>query len=101
MPITHKMLSMQLKELERDGIINRVEYAQVPPKVEYSLTLKGENLFPILIYYSLVESAKMNNLDIHNYLEYILTQIQDEGKSVNYNKLLPYAPELPDGLRIR
>lgn len=47
MPVTHKMLSMQLKELERDGIINRVEYAQVPPKVEYSLTSKGKSLFPI------------------------------------------------------
>lgn len=46
--ITHKMLSTQLKELENEGIINRKEYPQVPPKVEYSLTSKGESLIPIL-----------------------------------------------------
>ncbi|NIZ40365.1 helix-turn-helix domain-containing protein [Entomospira entomophila] len=39
--ITHKMLSSQLKELEKDGIIYRQEYPQIPPKVEYSLTDKG------------------------------------------------------------
>lgn len=42
--ITHKMLSAQLKELEQDGIINRQEYPQIPPKVEYSLTPKGKSL---------------------------------------------------------
>lgn len=42
--ITHKMLSAQLKELEQDGIINRKEYPQIPPKVEYSLTPKGKSL---------------------------------------------------------
>ena len=46
-PITHKMLSMQLKELERDGIIIRTEYPQVPPKVEYSISEKGKSLMPI------------------------------------------------------
>jgi len=46
--ITHKMLSMQLKELESDGIILRKEYPQIPPKVEYSLTQKGATLLPIL-----------------------------------------------------
>jgi len=46
--ITHKMLSQQLRELERDGLIKRTVYAQVPPKVEYSLTELGESLIPIL-----------------------------------------------------
>ncbi len=46
--ITHKMLSTQLKELEQEGIISRKEYPQVPPKVEYSLTVKGESLIPIV-----------------------------------------------------
>jgi DNA-binding HxlR family transcriptional regulator len=46
--ITHKMLSMQLKELESDGIVLRNEYPQIPPKVEYSLTQKGATLLPIL-----------------------------------------------------
>ncbi|WAA09144.1 winged helix-turn-helix transcriptional regulator [Fervidibacillus albus] len=46
--ITHKMLSQQLKELEKDGIIHRKQYNQIPPKVEYSLTEKGYTLMPIL-----------------------------------------------------
>ena len=46
-PITHKMLSMQLKELERDGIIIRTEYPQVPPKVEYAISPKGKALMPV------------------------------------------------------
>lgn len=45
-PITHKMLSSQLKELERDGLVERREYPQVPPKVEYTLTEKGQALRP-------------------------------------------------------
>lgn len=47
-PITHKMLSTQLKELEHDGMIIRKEYPQVPPKVEYSLSPKGLTFLPIL-----------------------------------------------------
>lgn len=47
-PITHKMLSTQLKELEEDGIIIRKEYPQVPPKVEYSLSEKGISFIPII-----------------------------------------------------
>jgi DNA-binding HxlR family transcriptional regulator len=46
--ITHKTLSSQLKELESDGLINRKEYQQIPPKVEYSLTEKGKTLIPVL-----------------------------------------------------
>lgn len=46
--VTHKMLSNQLKELERDGLLIRKEYPQVPPKVEYSLSDKGKSLMPIL-----------------------------------------------------
>ena len=46
--ITHKMLSNQLKELERDGLLIRNEYPQVPPKVEYSLSELGISLMPVL-----------------------------------------------------
>ncbi len=45
---TQKMLTQQLRELEADGLINRKVYAQVPPKVEYSLTPFGESLLPII-----------------------------------------------------
>lgn len=46
--VTHKMLSNQLKELEKDNLVIRKEYPQVPPKVEYSLSEKGKSLMPIL-----------------------------------------------------
>ncbi|MBC2581677.1 helix-turn-helix domain-containing protein [Clostridium sp. DJ247] len=46
--IAHKTLSQQLKELEQNDIINRKQYNQMPPKVEYSLTKKGKTLIPIL-----------------------------------------------------
>ena len=46
--ITHKMLSNQLKELEKAGLILRKEYPQIPPKVEYSLSEKGLSLVPIM-----------------------------------------------------
>lgn len=46
--ITQKMLTQQLRELETDGIVNRKVYAQVPPKVEYSLTKLGKSFLPIL-----------------------------------------------------
>ena len=46
--ITQKMLTQQLRELERDGLIDRQVYPQVPPKVEYSLSTHGETLVPVL-----------------------------------------------------
>ncbi len=46
--ISHKTLSNALKELEKDKLILRNEYPQIPPKVEYSLTDKGRSLMQIL-----------------------------------------------------
>ncbi|EPZ52687.1 MULTISPECIES: winged helix-turn-helix transcriptional regulator [Alicyclobacillus] len=46
--ITQKMLTQQLRELEQDGVINRISYNQVPPKVEYELTEYGWSLKGIL-----------------------------------------------------
>lgn len=47
--ITQATLTRQLRELEEDGFISRRIYPQVPPKVEYSLTEKGESFVPILL----------------------------------------------------
>lgn len=46
---TDKMLAQQLRELERDGLINRKVYPVIPPKTEYSLTEFGKTLAPILV----------------------------------------------------
>ncbi|WP_404452115.1 helix-turn-helix transcriptional regulator [Virgibacillus necropolis] len=46
--ITQKMLTKQLRELEKEDIIQRVVYPQVPPKVEYSISEYGRSLEPIL-----------------------------------------------------
>ncbi|HCA41670.1 MAG TPA: transcriptional regulator [Bacteroidetes bacterium] len=46
--VTHKMLSQQLKELERDGLINKKIFASVPPRVEYSLTKRGKSVIPLI-----------------------------------------------------
>ncbi|OHD53981.1 MAG: HxlR family transcriptional regulator [Spirochaetes bacterium GWF1_51_8] len=45
--ITQKMLTQQLRELEADGIVARRVYAEVPPKVEYSITELGKKLEPV------------------------------------------------------
>lgn len=45
---TQRMLTLQLRELEKDGIIHREVYPEIPPKVEYSLTNFGETLKPII-----------------------------------------------------
>lgn len=47
--ITKKMLTTQLRELEYHDIINRKIYAQIPPKVEYSITEYGKGLMPLLV----------------------------------------------------
>ncbi|MFE5318513.1 winged helix-turn-helix transcriptional regulator [Paenibacillus sp. NPDC056579] len=47
--ITQRMLTLQLRELEEDGVICRTVYPQVPPKVEYSLSDFGKTLIPIIL----------------------------------------------------
>lgn len=46
---TQRMLTLQLRELEADGVVARTVFPQVPPRVEYELTRFGESLAPILV----------------------------------------------------
>lgn len=46
--VTQKMLTQQLREMERDGLVERKIFAQIPPRVEYSLTELGMSLKPVV-----------------------------------------------------
>lgn len=46
--VTQRMLTLQLRELERDGLVVRTVYAEVPPKVEYTMTEPARGLLPIM-----------------------------------------------------
>ena len=47
--ISERMLTLQLRELEEDGILKRTVFAEVPPRVEYELTAIGKELVPICL----------------------------------------------------
>ncbi|RYG70413.1 transcriptional regulator [bacterium] len=47
-PISERMLSLTLRNLERDGLVTREVFAEVPPRVEYQLTSMGKSLLPAL-----------------------------------------------------
>lgn len=63
--ISTRVLSSTLKTLEADGLIDRKVYAQVPPKVEYSLTDTGRSLIPLIM--QLTEWAQQNMTKIMTY----------------------------------
>jgi len=48
-PISDRILSKELKELEGWGLISRREYSTIPPKTEYSLTIVGQTLRPVML----------------------------------------------------
>ncbi|MBF1391385.1 helix-turn-helix transcriptional regulator [Prevotella histicola] len=60
--ISQKMLTTTLKMLEADGLILRVAFPEIPPRVEYSLTKKGESLLPLIN--NLISWASDNMEDI-------------------------------------
>jgi DNA-binding HxlR family transcriptional regulator len=71
--VTHRILTKQLRELERDTLIQREVYPEVPPKVEYTITDKGKGAIPILDL--MCDWASENN-----YFDYKLTyNTCDEG----------------------
>lgn len=63
--ISTRVLSQTLKTLEADGLIDRKIYAQVPPKVEYTLTDTGKSLIPIIMQLTEWAQKNMNNVIKH------------------------------------
>lgn len=47
--VSAKVLTQQLREMEDDGLVKRVIFAEIPPRVEYSLSRMGASLAPILV----------------------------------------------------
>ena len=47
--ITHRTLAKQLKEMEADGLVERHDYGEIPPRVDYRLTVRGRSLEPVLM----------------------------------------------------
>ena len=71
--ISHRMLTVTLRTLEADGMVARTVYAEVPPRVEYRLTARGESLLPHV--FGLVEWARANMegfLRIGGKIDYLL-----------------------------
>ena len=62
--ISQKMLTVALRNLEADGLVSRQAYAEIPPRVEYSITERGKSLMPHIN--SLIEWALANLADILN-----------------------------------
>lgn len=46
--VTHRTLSKTLKEMEADGLVKRTDYREIPPRVDYALTARGDALKPVL-----------------------------------------------------
>lgn len=47
--ITHRTLAKTLREMEADGLVERKDYGEIPPRVDYSLTARGFSLKPVLM----------------------------------------------------
>lgn len=60
--ISQKMLSVTLRTLEEDGFVTREMYAEIPPRVEYSLTARAHSLLPHIM--TMIAWAKENMVDI-------------------------------------
>ncbi len=74
--VTNVMLSQTLKELEKDGIIIRHQYNEVPPRVDYQMTPKGKKVIPALSMLGDWAKKYMEEEDIHNKCNDCIANIQ-------------------------
>jgi len=61
--VSQRMLTQQLRELERDSIINRKQYMEIPPKVVYSMSELGKSLIPIFNQLEIWGSKNMRKIE--------------------------------------
>ncbi|WP_294321384.1 winged helix-turn-helix transcriptional regulator [Pseudobutyrivibrio sp.] len=61
--ITNTMLTKSLRELEEDGLVNRIQFNEVPPHVEYSLSDMGKDLYPV--FYSIMNWGFKHEKEIY------------------------------------
>jgi len=64
LPVTDKVLAEQLRELAEDGLVKRIQYEAIPPKVEYILTELGKELIPALDIIYVWSIRRMHELGI-------------------------------------
>ena len=90
---TPKMLTQQLRELEEDGLIHREVFPVVPPRVEYSLTARGESLLPILHAMRDWGTAFLREQNLEPNCSMIGTSCCCDGKPVRQSSLTEQAPK--------
>ncbi len=61
--VTKQMLTLQLRELEFDGLVKREVFAEIPPRVEYSLTERGQSILPVIK--AMSDWANMDKLSLN------------------------------------
>ena len=90
---TPKMLTQQLRELEEDGLIHREVFPVVPPLVEYSLTVRGESLLPILHAMRDWGTAFLREQNLEPNCSMIGTSCCCDGKPVRQSSLTEQQPK--------
>ena len=90
---TPKMLTQQLRELEVDGLIHREVFPVVPPRVEYSLTVRGESLLPILHAMRDWGTAFLREQNLEPNCSMIGTSCCCDGKPVRQSSLTEQQPK--------
>ena len=90
---TPKMLTQQLRELEEDGLIHREVFPVVPPRVEYSLTVRGESLLPILHAMRDWGTAFLREQNLEPTCSMIGTSCCCDGKPVRQSSLTEQQPK--------
>ena len=90
---TPKMLTQQLRELEEDGLIHREVFPVVPPRVEYSLTVRGESLLPILHAMRDWGTAFLREQNLEPNCSMIGTSCCCDGKPVRQSSLTDQQPK--------